>query len=216
MKSEENIITIDGPSASGKGSLTRALSKELNYKILDSGLLYRAYAFFKNKDFNDIDIKNEIRKLEIKVVNKSIIVKFRNVDITHELRSELTAKLASKLSKLKSTRENLLDIQRDQNDGLGLIADGRDMGTVVFPNASKKFFLTANPEERAKRRYHELIKVDKSINLSDLIKQIHERDLQDISRKISPLKPANDANIIDTSEMNEIEVFKHVMCIINM
>ena len=207
MKSEVKIITIDGPSASGKGALTKALAKFLNYRILDSGLLYRAYAYFYEISSDSDEIKEKITNLKIETKNNELIVIFDGSDITNSLRSEKTAKSASKLSALKDTRSNLLGIQRALNNETGLIADGRDMGTVVFPNAGNKFFLTASAEIRAKRRFLELQNRGQEVNMRDLIDDIEQRDLADQSRDLSPLLPANDATVIDTSNMSLEEVF---------
>ena len=207
MKSEDKIITIDGPSASGKGALTKALSQFLNYKILDSGLLYRAYAYFYKIRLASDEIKENITNLDIEIKNNELIVMFKGSNLTNDLRSEETAKLASELSALKDTRANLLGIQRALNNELGLVADGRDMGTVVFPNAANKFFLTATAEIRAKRRFLELQNRGQEVNMRDLIDDIKERDLADQSRELSPLLPADDATVIDTSDMSLEEVF---------
>ena len=207
MKSESKIITIDGPSASGKGALTKALALFLNYKILDSGLLYRAYAYFYEMQLGADKIKDNINNLDIEIINNELTIIFDERDLTNDLRSEKTAKLASELSALKDTRSNLLGIQRALNDELGLIADGRDMGTVVFPNAGNKFFLTASAEIRAKRRFLELQNRGQEVNMRDLIDDIEQRDLADQSRELSPLLPAADATVIDTSKMSLEEVF---------
>jgi cytidylate kinase len=207
VKSESKIITIDGPSASGKGALTKALALFLNYKILDSGLLYRAYAYFYERQLGADKIKENIKNLDIEITNNELMVIFDERDLTNDLRSEKTAKLASELSALKDTRSNLLGIQRALNDELGLIADGRDMGTVVFPNAGNKFFLTASAEIRAKRRFLELQNRGQEVNMRDLIDDIEQRDLADQSRELSPLLPASNATVIDTSNMSIEEVF---------
>ena len=207
MKSEAKIITIDGPSASGKGALTKALSQFLNYKILDSGLLYRAYAYFYKIRLASDEIKENITNLDIEIKNNELIVMFKGRNLTNDLRSEETAKLASELSALKDTRANLLGIQRALNNEDGLVADGRDMGTVVFPNAGNKFFLNASVEIRAKRRFLELQNRGQEVNMRDLIDDIKQRDLADQSRELSPLLPADDATVIDTSDMSLEEVF---------
>ena len=207
MKSEAKIITIDGPSASGKGALTKVLAQFLNYRILDSGLLYRSYAYFYEKSLDSDEIKEYITSLKIETIKNELIVIFNGSNITNDLRSEKTAKLASELSALKETRSNLLGIQRALNNETGLVADGRDMGTVVFPNAGNKFFLTASKKIRAKRRFLELQNRGQEVNMRDLIDDIKQRDLADQSRELSPLLPADDATVIDTSEMSLEEVF---------
>ena len=140
------------PSASGKGALTKALAQFLNYKILDSGLLYRAYAYFYKMHLDIDEIKENITSLDIEIIDNELIVIFNGNNLTNNLRSEETAKSASELSALKETRSNLLGIQRALNNELGLVADGRDMGTVVFPNAGNKF-LTASAKIRAKEGF---------------------------------------------------------------
>ena len=205
--SKLKILTIDGPSASGKGSLSRNIAKHLGFKILDSGLLYRAYAYF-SKSISKIEeipalINNEI---SFTYNESDVIVLHENNDITSELRSEETAKIASKLSALPQTREDLLSIQRSFYTEDGLVADGRDMGTVVFPSASLKIFLEASPEVRAKRRHLELQKRGQEVNMLDLIADIEQRDMKDRTRAISPLIPAEDSVLIDSSNMSLDEV----------
>jgi len=205
--SKLKILTIDGPSASGKGSLSRNIAKHLGFKILDSGLLYRAYAYF-SKSISKIEeipalINNEI---SFTYNESDVIILHENNDITSELRSEETAKIASKLSALPQTREDLLSIQRNFYTKDGLVADGRDMGTVVFPSASLKIFLEASPEVRAKRRHLELQKRGQEVNMLDLIADIEQRDMKDRTRAISPLIPAEDSVLIDSSNMSLDEV----------
>ena len=205
--SKLKILTIDGPSASGKGSLSRNIAKHLGFKILDSGLLYRAYAYF-SKSISKIEEIPDLINNEISFTyNESdVIVLHENNDITSELRSEETAKIASKLSALPQTREDLLSIQRNFYTKDGLVADGRDMGTVVFPSASLKIFLEASPEVRAKRRHLELQKRGQEVNMLDLIADIEQRDMKDRTRAISPLIPAEDSVLIDSSNMSLDEV----------
>ena len=205
-----NVITIDGPAASGKGSLAISIANQFSLKLLDSGSLYRLFAFFeRNTDYSEIVeiIKNRV---EFKLTNESQnIILDKNVDITHELKSEEVAKSASKLSSQKEVRNLLLKLQRDFYQGYGLVADGRDMGTVVFNDAKLKIFLTASPEVRAKRRYIELQNRKQEVNMPALIDDIKQRDLSDSTRDISPLLPADDAHIIDSSDMSLEEVFSY-------
>ena len=205
-----NVITIDGPAASGKGSLAISIANQFSLKLLDSGSLYRLFAFFeRNTDYSEIVeiIKNRV---EFKLTNESQnIILDKNVDITHELKSEEVAKSASKLSSQKEVRDLLLKLQRDFYHGSGLVADGRDMGTVVFNDAKLKIFLTASPEVRAKRRYIELQNRKQEVNMPALIDDIKQRDLSDSTREISPLLPADDAHIIDSSDMTMEDVFSY-------
>ena len=205
-----NVITIDGPAASGKGSLAISIANQFSLKLLDSGSLYRLFAFFeRNTDYSEIVeiIKNRV---EFKLTNESQnIILDKNVDITHELKAEEVAKSASKLSSQKEVRDLLLKLQRDFYHGSGLVADGRDMGTVVFNDAKLKIFLTASPEVRAKRRYIELQNRKQEVNMPALIDDIKQRDLSDSTRDISPLLPADDAYIIDSSDMSLEEVFSY-------
>ena len=210
-----NVITIDGPAASGKGSLAISIANQFSLKLLDSGSLYRLFAFFeRNTDYSEIVeiIKNRV---EFQLTNESQnIILDKNVDITHELKSEEVAKSASKLSSQKEVRNLLLQLQRDFYQGSGLVADGRDMGTVVFNDAKLKIFLTASPEVRAKRRYIELQNRKQEVNMPALIDDIKQRDLSDSTRDISPLLPADDAHIIDSSDMSLEEVFSYAENII--
>ena len=202
-----NVVTIDGPSASGKGSLARNLAEYLDFSILDSGLLYRVYAYFHNLNLGTEEILLLIQKdISFKFNHKDVIVLNDQEDITSELRSEKMAKKASELSSLPTTRENLLSIQRNFYQNKGLVADGRDMGTVVFPEAKLKIFLTASAEIRAERRYLELQNRGQEVNMLALIEDIKQRDLKDSTRTLSPLIPAEDSVIIDSSDMSIEEV----------
>ena len=202
----DKIITIDGPSASGKGSLTRSIAAEFNFNILDSGLLYRAYAYFYKKEVKLNNIGKKISGLSFSFNSDDVKIFDNAEEITSLLRSENTAKVASALSSKKETRTNLLDIQRSFYNGKGLVADGRDMGTIVFPDARLKIFLTASSEVRAKRRHIELQNRGQEVNMRDLIVDIEERDLRDRTRTLSPLIPAEDSVVIDSSSMSLDEV----------
>ena len=203
-----NVITIDGPSASGKGALARRISNSFGFKILDSGVLYRLYAYLSNMSSSVDEIANQIEEnVDFKNTKEKLLISFNEKDITNELRSEKVAKLASEHSSQKEVRDSLLNIQRSFYVGDGLVADGRDMGTVVFRDAKIKIFLTASPEERAKRRFIELQNLGQEVNMPDLIADIEKRDIRDSSRDLSPLLPAEDAYIIDSSDATLDEVF---------
>ena len=203
-----NVITIDGPSASGKGALSRRVAKHFNLNILDSGVLYRLFAYFFNLNINHQEISDIIKhKIDFKLEEDSLKILNQDIDITSELRTEDIAKIASELSSKKEVRSLLFNIQRDFYDTRGLVADGRDMGTVVFKDAKLKIFLTASPEIRAKRRYLELQNLGQEVNMPALIADIKSRDLKDSSRELSPLLAADDAITIDSSEMSLEEVF---------
>ena len=204
---KDNIITIDGPSASGKGTLARNIAKYLGFEILDSGLLYRVYAYLYDCGIEHPKIIKTINQdITFKSDESGIVVLKEKNNITDELRKESTAKAASKISALPETRENLLLLQRGFYLPKGLVADGRDMGTVVFPNAKLKIFLNASPEIRAKRRQLELQNRGQEVNMLALIEDIKQRDLKDKTRKLSPLIPAEDSIVIDSSEMTPEEV----------
>ena len=204
-----SVITIDGPSASGKGSLAKNIANHFDYNLLDSGVLYRLFAMLESKQKDYFEIINIIKhQVDFALKEEGLkIILDQKVDITHDLRSEEIAKSASQLSSKKQVRELLFGLQRDFYDGGELVADGRDMGTVVFKDAKLKIFLTASPEVRAKRRYLELQNRGQEVNMPALIADIEARDLKDSSRELSPLLPADDAIIIDSSDMTLEEVF---------
>ena len=203
-----NVLTIDGPSASGKGELARGIAKHFNFKLLDSGVLYRLFAYFNQLEFSNNEITAKIKnEISFKLMENKLNVLEGNQDITEHLRSEEIAKIASKLSSKKEVRVSLFDIQRNFYDKKGLVADGRDMGTVVFKDAKLKIFLTASPEIRAQRRYLELQKYGQEVNMPELIADIEKRDLKDSSRELSPLLPDEEAYVIDSSDMSLEEVF---------
>ena len=197
------VITIDGPSASGKGTLAILLAERLNWKILDSGALYRAFAYFSITENDEKLIEENLKKISFNIAENSIQVLFENKDISKHLRTEETAIQASKISSLPSTREILLPIQRFFSVNSNLIADGRDMGSVVFPNADLKFFLDAAPEVRAKRRHLELQKRGQEVNMHDLINDIVERDKKDTTRELSPLIKTEDSVLLDSTDIDQ-------------
>ena len=208
------VITIDGPSASGKGTLAILLADRLNWKILDSGALYRAFAYFSINENDEKLIEENLKKISFNIVDNCIQVLFENEDISKHLRTEKTAIQASKVSSLLSTREILLPIQRSFSKTGNLIADGRDMGSVVFPDANLKFYLDATPEVRAKRRHLELQKRGQEVNMHDLINDIVERDKKDRTRELSPLIKTEDSILLDSTNLNQesilVEALQHI------
>jgi len=205
------VITIDGPSASGKGTLAILLADKLNWKILDSGALYRAFAYFSISVNDQKLIEENLRKISFNIVDNSIQVLFKNEDISRHLRTEETAIQASKLSSLSSTREILLPIQRFFWETSNLVADGRDMGSVVFPDANLKFFLDAAPEVRAKRRHLELQKRGQEVNMHDLINDIVERDKKDRTRDLSPLIKTEDSILLDSTNLDQESILSEAL-----
>ena len=207
--SKINVVTVDGPSASGKGSLSRKIAKIFNLSILDSGSLYRLYAFFVEEGINMSSIPEIIQNnIKFKIIQDDLMITNLSDDITSKLRSEQIATLASELSSSEEVRNALFGIQRSFYTKKGLIADGRDMGTVVFKDAKLKIYLTASVEVRAHRRYLELQERGQEVNMPALIADIEQRDLKDSSRELSPLLPADEAHIIDSSAMSPEEVVK--------
>ena len=207
--SKINVVTVDGPSASGKGSLSRKIAQIFNLSILDSGSLYRLYAFFVEEGINMSSIPEIIQNnIKFKIIQDDLMITNLSDDITSKLRSEQIATLASELSSSEEVRNALYGIQRSFYTKKGLIADGRDMGTVVFKDAKLKIYLTASVEVRAHRRYLELQERGQEVNMPALIADIEQRDLKDSSRELSPLLPADEAHIIDSSAMSPEEVVK--------
>ena len=186
-------------------------AKKLNFILLDSGLLYRAYSYCFDQNKDHAGAKELFSYLEIKIIDHEMYVFYENKDITSILRQENVAKSASKLSSLKETRDNLISFQRALANENGLVADGRDMGTVVFPDAGTKIFLVADAEVRAKRRFLELQNIGQGVNMRDLIDDIRLRDEADKAREISPLIPADDSIEVNSSNLNSQEVLEIVL-----
>ena len=210
------VVTIDGPAGSGKGTISKLVSQALEFHYLDSGAIYRIIAFkakTKNLVSNQINkILELIDGLNINFTDEKIFLDGN--DITDLIRSELIGKFASKIAKNELIRKKILGLQKSFFKSPGLVADGRDMGTVVFPEAKVKIFLTASIEERANRRYKQLILKENNVNLIDLFEGIKLRDESDTNRKISPLKAAKDAYLIKTDNLSINESFEKVMEII--
>ena len=218
MKLLKNIITIDGPSGVGKGTLAFSLGERLGWNVLDTGLLYRLVGYLSLREGLNTtqEIVQFLNKSKIKLItnlNEGVCeIELNNEVLGKELRNENIASRASELAKEAKIRDAIINIQRDAYDSkIGLIADGRDMGTIIFPEAALKVYLQASHKVRAERRANQLKEKGMSVIMHDLLNQIQQRDEEDINRKISPLKPADDSLVIDTSNLNIKEVEEKVM-----
>lgn len=214
------VITVDGPSGSGKGTICHALAEALGFRLLDSGALYRLTAVAADNKGIDLDDEEAVHR-----VAKSLDIYFAPSDhgvqvfldgnnVTSEIRREKASMGSSKVAAYPLVRKALLGRQRDFLKPPGLVADGRDMGTTVFPNAVVKIFLTASAEERANRRYKQLIERGESANLDTLLKDIKARDVRDSERSASPLIPASDAVSIDCTQLSIDEVVNQVLSLV--
>ena len=213
------VITIDGPSGAGKGTIAQMLALDLGWNILDSGALYRSLAYYFEKEgLNPEDIDDNLEKIkkdfivhfDAGVPGEPVKIFFQNRDITTQVRTEEVAKKTSILAANPYVRAFIKPCQRDFMMLPGLIADGRDMGTVIFSDADLKIFLTASIEERAKRRQVQLKRQGSEVNMRVLLRELEDRDNKDTEREHSPLKPAEDSIIIDTSNIDPIGVIKEI------
>ena len=216
------VLTLDGPSGVGKGTVASIIAQALDWHLLDSGAIYRAFAIAvrnRNIKINDIDgllrLAEELDlRFELVPDQRSLKVYLDNIEISSELRTEKTAELASKLAMIGLLRKSLLIKQQQFKRLPGLVADGRDMGTVVFPDAPFKVFLTPKVEERAKRRLKQLQESGIAGNISHTLAEVQKRDERDKNRQHSPLRPAKDALVIDTTNLSINEVITKVMALI--
>ncbi len=216
-----NIITIDGPAGSGKSTVSRLLAKKLNYLYLDTGAMYRAAALIAKRrgiDFSDGEKLWELCKnldLKFETDGEDTKLYLGKEDVSLAIRSPEMDMLSSGISAIKEVRKAMTELQRKIGEGRALVAEGRDMGTVVFPNADHKFFITASPEVRAERRYKERISRGESISKTELERELRKRDHQDETRSIAPLTPAEDAEVIDTTTLNPYQVVEKILMAIN-
>ncbi|MEI8208096.1 MAG: (d)CMP kinase [Methylococcales bacterium] len=213
------VLTIDGPSGAGKGTVSRLIAKKLGWHYLDSGSIYRSLAIAVQKSSVDLNAVDEIVKVAQELVlefecGDELVVKLDGEDITHQLGLEQTGGIASQIAALPEVRQVLLKKQQDFKQLPGLVADGRDMGTVVFPEAENKVFLTASAEKRAQRRYKQLMEKEIDANLVQIINEIEARDRRDMERAIAPLAMASDALYIDSSDMTIDAVVEEVLNLI--
>jgi cytidylate kinase len=216
------VLTIDGPSGSGKGTISRAVADALGWHLLDSGALYRAVGFAAGEegiDLSDADAVTrcaETTKIAFRDPKdgRETRVVVNGHDATDELRTETAGAAASAIAAIPSVRAALFDKQRAFRRSPGLVADGRDMGTVIFPEAPFKVFLTASAEERAKRRYKQLKEKGLNVTLSSLLREIEARDERDANRKVAPLKPASGALIVDTTGLPVGDVVRKVLALV--
>lgn len=216
------VLALDGPSGSGKGTIGQLCAVEFGWHYLDSGAIYRGLAWAAKQANVSIDDVDGLVKLadELELVchvraGDVAQIEVNGEMVTDHLRTEETGEIASKIAPLEAVRASLLIMQRRSRKAPGLVADGRDMGTIVFPDAPFKVFLTASPEIRAQRRFDQLKSKGFDVNLARLLESIQARDVRDSSRQASPLKAADDALILDTSDLTIDEVVARILDHVN-
>ncbi|MDE2249478.1 MAG: (d)CMP kinase [Pseudomonadota bacterium] len=216
------VLTIDGPSGSGKGTISALVARQLGWRLLDSGALYRAVGYaagMAGLDLSDVEAMTRCAqgtKIQFRAAadggDTRVVV--NGHDATDELRTETAGAAASAIASMPSVREALVAMQLGFRKAPGLVADGRDMGTVIFPDAAFKVFLTASAAERAKRRYKQLKEKGLSVTLGGLQREIEARDSRDASRAVAPLRPAEDALLVDTTGMGIDQVVAKVLAVV--
>ena len=214
------VITIDGPSGSGKGTVAVRIAEKLDFTLLDSGALYRSVGIAALRGELDLRDHQQVaelaRHLNIEFgVSSPDSVWLDGEDVSLEIRTDIGSELASQIGAIPAAREALYERQLAFRKAPGLVADGRDMGTVVFQDAIIKIYLTARPEERAQRRYKQLIDKGIDASLADLLRDLKERDARDSERPISPLKPAKDAVVLDTTDLHIDQVVEQVLDLVS-
>lgn len=223
MRCQNTLITIDGPAGVGKGTVAKIVASELDFLYLDTGAMYRAFALAVKNDGIDIGDQNKLSELiknthiEINSMDsEKFEIHLNSKDITDQIRSPEISSISSKIASIQLVRTFLVEQQREIAKGKNVVVEGRDMGTYVFPNAKYKFYLDAEVEERAKRRYLQLSENNKNLRLDKVLEDIKYRDKNDTSRQESPLHPASNAVIIDTSNLTVSEVVGLILERINL
>lgn len=201
------IIAVDGPSGSGKSSISKEIAKKLNIQYLDTGAMYRLLALYLEE--NSLEFSKEVLK-DFNIKQSGETFYLNGVDVSKKIRTNDISKKASDISKIKEVREYMVDLQRKISKSHSVILDGRDISTVVFPNADFKIFLTASVEVRAKRRFLQ----DKTLSYDMILEDIQKRDYQDMNRKNSPLRIAKGATVIDTSQMTKEQVIQKIISLV--
>ena len=207
------IVTIDGPSGSGKGTISKSLAIELGWNYLDSGLIYRCYAYLHLKKINNIP--EEVGKINHTYNLDSETITYLDEDITDQIRGPEITKLSSELSQIEEVRSQLTMIQKTYRKAPGLVAEGRDMSSKLFPDSLVKIFLTANLEERVSRRANQLRNAGQKVNISELKNEIELRDERDTKRSHSPLKQTQDSVLIDSSSRTVREITNLIIKLVN-
>ena len=205
------VIAIDGPSASGKGTIASRVADSLDFHYLESGALYRLLALLslRSGELGEARLAVSARSMPVGFHNERIILE--DQDVTDAIRTEEVSMRASEVARLPLVRKALMERQRAFRQPPGLVADGRDMGTIVFPDATLKVFLTATPEVRAQRRYKQLIEKGMDANLRALSRDLQERDARDANRAVAPLIPASDSQVLDSSSLSIDEVAERIV-----
>ncbi|PSV01780.1 (d)CMP kinase [Photobacterium kishitanii] len=221
MSTHAPVITVDGPSGAGKGTLCMLLAEKLGWNLLDSGAIYRVLALAALHHGVDTESEEALvplaAHLDVQFVAEGELVRviLEGEDVSDTLRTEKVGNAASKVAALPRVREALLRRQRAFSEQPGLVADGRDMGTVVFTSAEVKIFLDASAEERATRRMNQLQKKGLDVSFSNLLSEIQERDYRDRNRAVAPLRPADDALVLDSTEMSIEQVLEKVLAYVD-